>query len=309
MDAVEALESLELLGTEQWGLVTTSQARENGISRLWMQRLSDRGALQRLRHGVYALPSSRPGALQDVQAAWLSVTAGAPFQTSESNPHMAVVSGATAAAVYEIGDLVPPYIEISVQQDRMTKQRDLRLIHRELPSEDVDDLDGLPVTTVERTIYDLSVAATDLDHLTTLVVDAARRPDANVHKLAESLETRAAAEGHPSGRAILQEMLATRGLDIDSLGQKPDPYRQISQLIAASLDPVVFDSLRASVSSMFKAQGPTGSNELSKIWGELMKDRMPDLPAVATNLLKTASIQANKSDDHDDHDDDETEEG
>ena len=303
MDAVEALESLELLGTDQWGLVTTSQARENGISRLWLQRLSDRGVLQRLRHGVYALPSSRPGTLQDVQAAWLSVTAGAPFQSSESNPHMAVVSGATAAAVYEIGDLVPPYIEISVPQARMTKQRDLRLIHRELPTEDVDDLEGLPVTTVERTIYDLSVAATDFDHLTTLVVDAARRPDANVDKLVESLETRAAEEGHPSGRAMLQEMLATRGLDIDSLGQKPDPYRQISKLITASLDPAILEDLRASMSTMFKAQGPTGSNELAKVWGQLMKERMPDFPAAATNLLKTAMLQANKNNEHDDRDD------
>lgn len=34
--------------------------------------------------------------------------------------------------------------------------------------------DGLPVTTVERTIHDLGVAPTDLDHLATLVVDAAR---------------------------------------------------------------------------------------------------------------------------------------
>lgn len=308
MDAAEALENLELLGADQWGLVTTSQAIENGISRLWMQRLSERGILQRLRHGVYALPSSRPGTLQDIQAAWLSVTAGAPFQGSENKPHAAVVSGATAASVYEIGDLVPPFIEISVPQARMTKQRDLRLIHRELPTEDVDDLDGLPVTTVERTIYDLSIAATDLDHLTTLVVDAARRPDANVDRLAESLETRAAAEGHPSGRAMLQEMLAVRGLDIDSLGQKPDPYRQISQLITASLDPEILENLRASMSTMFKAQGPTGSNELAKVWGKIMKERMPDVSAVTSNLLKTARLQANKNNEHDDHDD-ESEEG
>lgn len=308
MDAVEALESLELLGAEQWGLVTTSQARENGISRLWMQRLCDRGALQRLRHGVYALPSSRPGTLQDVQAAWLSVTAGASFQGSESKPHMAVVSGASAAAIYEIGDLVPPYIEFSVPQARMTKQRDLRLIHQELPPEDVDDLEGLPVTTVERTIYDLSVAATDLDHLTTLVVDAARRPDTDVDKLAESLETRAAAEGHPSGRAMLQEMLAARGLDIDSLGQKPDPYRQISQFLTASLDPEILENLRASTSTMVKAQGPTGSSELAKAWGEIMKEHMPDFSAVATTFLKTAMLQANKNHEHHEHHD-EPEEG
>lgn len=305
MDAVEALEALELLGADQWGLVTTSQSRENGISRLWMQRLYDRGVLQRLRHGVYALPSSRPGALRDVQAAWLSVTAGASFQGSESDPLTAVVSGATAAAVYEIGDLVPPYLEISVPYARMTKQRDLRLIHRDLPTEDVDDLDGLPVTTVERTIYDLSVAATDLDHFTTLVVDAARRPDANAEKLSKSLETRAVAEGHRSGQVMLKEMLATRGLDIDSVGQKSDPFRQFSEFITASVDPKVLKNLSTSVSNLLKAQGNPSSSELAQAWSTAMKERMPDLSAISANLLKTATLQA--SNDH--HHDNEQDEG
>lgn len=302
MDAVEALEALELLGVDQWGLVTTSQASENGISRLWLQRLSDRGVIQRLRHGVYALPSSRPGALQDVRAAWLNLTASAPFQGSVHGSDL-VVSGASAASVHEIGDLVPPYIEFSTSQARMTKQRDLRLVHRGLPADDIYDLDGLPVTTVERTIYDLSAAATDLDHLTTLVVDAARRPDISIDKLAESLDARAATEGHPSGRAMLQEMLATRGLNINSVGQKPDPYRQISQLITASLDPAILENLRASVSTMIKAQGLTGSNELAKVWGEIMNDRMPGGSAVTANLLKS-----NKNSEHYNHDD-EREEG
>lgn len=309
MDAVEALENLELLGTDHWGLVTTSQARENGISRLWMQRLSDRGAIHRLRHGVYALPSSRPGALQDIQAAWLSITAGVPPQAPQSIPHRAVVSGATAAAVYEIGDLVPPYIEISVPQARMTKQHDLRLLHRELPSKDVGDFDGLPITTVERTIYDLSLAATDFDHLTALVVDAARRPEASIVKITKSLEIRATTEGYPSSRAMLQEMLATRGLDIDSLNQKPDAYQQISQIIAASLDPEIFENLSSAVSTIFKAQGLTGSNELAKIWAEIVKDRIPDLSAATTNMLKTAMLQANKNNEHDSDHDDEQEEG
>lgn len=302
MDAVEALEALELLGVDQWGLVTTSQASENGISRLWLQRLSDRGVIQRLRHGVYALPSSRPGALQDVRAAWLNLTASTPFQGSVHGSDL-VVSGASAASVHEIGDLVPPYIEFSTSQARMTKQRDLRLVRRGLPADDIYDLDGLPVTTVERTIYDLSAAATDLDHLTTLVVDAARRPDISIDKLAESLDARAATEGRPSGRAMLQEMLATRGLNINSVGQKPDPYRQISQLITASLDPAILENLRASVSTMIKAQGLTGSNELAKVWGEIMNDRMPGGSAVTANLLKS-----NKNSEHYNHDD-EREEG
>lgn len=114
MDAVEALESLELLGADQWGLVTSAQAQDNGISKVWLQRLNARGVLQRLRHGVYGLPSSQPGHLRDVQGAWLSVSTTALEPESDETAWPAVVSGASAAALHKIGDLLPPYIEFSV---------------------------------------------------------------------------------------------------------------------------------------------------------------------------------------------------
>ena len=43
MLAVDVLESLELLGSSQWGLVTTTQASEAGVSKMHLSRLADRG--------------------------------------------------------------------------------------------------------------------------------------------------------------------------------------------------------------------------------------------------------------------------
>ena len=302
MDAVEVLESLEMLGADQWGLVTSTQARENGISRLWLQRLNDRGVLQRLRHGIYALPSSQSGLMQDVQAAWLSVASNAPEQSPEGPAWPAVASGATAAAVHEIGDLVPPYIELSVPMRRISRQSDLRLVRRSLPQEDVIVLEGLPVTTAERTIYDLSVAPTDLDHLTTLVVDAALKPRASVAELSKALDERASAEGHASGLSLLKEMLSTQRLCLDSVGQRTNPADEFAQILAASMSPALQESLRASVSKVLEDHRGLAP-EVLKSWAALMKPQMPDSSATAAGLFKIAIAQTPKGDDGDDQED------
>lgn len=253
MDAVEALEGLELLGADQWGLVTSALAQENGISKVWLQRLTARGILQRLRHGVYALPSSRPGHLRDIQGAWLSVSTTSLKPKTPETPWSAVVSGASAASLHEIGDLLATHIEFSVPLRRISKQPDIRLVQRTLATEDVVLLNGLPVTSVERTIQDLSVAATDLDHLTTLVTDAARRPGTNVTRIANALARRAKKEGHSNGLSLLKYILATQNLGLSSVGLPASFFKQLDQYAAAlssrELTEILFSLERESTKS------------------------------------------------------------
>ncbi|MGO3257006.1 MAG: hypothetical protein ACTIKH_12760 [Glutamicibacter ardleyensis] len=286
MDAVEALESLELLGADQWGLMTSAQAQANGISKVWLQRLNARGVLQRLRHGVYALPSSQPGPLRDVQGAWLSVSTTTLEPESEEAAWPAVVSGASAAALHEIGDLLPPYIEFSVPLRRISKQSDVKLVRRTLTAEDVVVMDGLPVTTVERTIHDLSVAPTDLDHLTTLVVDAARLPGTSATSLAQALERRAQKEGRTSGQELLEEMLATQGLDLSSVGLSASFIKQLNQMIKAFIAPALTENLPkfspAVTEDWLKAFAPIAENQ---------KRFTPELArALSGNLLDSISL-------------------
>lgn len=286
MDAVEALESLELLGADQWGLVTSTQAQENGISKVWLQRLNARGVLQRLRHGVYALPSSQPGLLRDVRGAWLSVSTTTLEPESEETAWPAVVSGASAAALHKIGDLLPPYIEFSVPLRRISKQSDVKLVRRTLKTEDVVMMDGLPVTTVERTIHDLSVAATDLDHLTTLVVDAARLPETSATGLAHALDRRARKEGQTRGQELLEEMLATQGLDLSSVGLSASFIKQLNQIIKAFITPALTENLPkispAVAEGWLKAFSPLAESQ---------KRFTPELSrALSKNLLDSISL-------------------
>ncbi|WP_276203980.1 type IV toxin-antitoxin system AbiEi family antitoxin domain-containing protein, partial [Rhodococcus opacus] len=42
-------------GAEQWGLITSAQARMLGVTAVQMKRLADRGALERVHHGIYRM--------------------------------------------------------------------------------------------------------------------------------------------------------------------------------------------------------------------------------------------------------------
>ncbi|WP_396654756.1 MULTISPECIES: type IV toxin-antitoxin system AbiEi family antitoxin domain-containing protein [unclassified Microbacterium] len=197
MRAVDALETLELLGSAQWGLVTTSQARSAGLTNVQLARLADRGTLYRVRHGVYALPSAGADPLQDLRAAWLA---------AGRDDERVVVSGASAAAVHGLGDLVPSRHEFTSAERRQSAQADVRFHRATLPDADVVVVDGLPVTSVERTVQDLSGRALDADHLATVLEDAVTRSHANPRKLASALERNAHRYHSPSGARLLASL-------------------------------------------------------------------------------------------------------
>lgn len=186
MRAVEALETLELLGSTQWGVVTTAQARAAGVSNVQLARLANDGTLSRVRHGVYALPSASTGPLQDLRAAWLA--ASGPDTPDERG---VVVSGVSAAAVHELGDLVPSRHEFSSTKRRQSSQPDVQFRRARLSRDEVTVVDGLPVTTVERTVTDLTSRGVDADHLATVLEDAVTSTRSTPSALASALERHA----------------------------------------------------------------------------------------------------------------------
>ncbi|WP_291046613.1 type IV toxin-antitoxin system AbiEi family antitoxin domain-containing protein [Herbiconiux sp.] len=195
MRAVDALEVLELLGSTQRGLVTTAQARESGLSGVDLTRLTDSGKLHRVRHGVYALPSAGADRLQDLRGAWLAASANGDV----------VVSGASAAVVHGLGDLVPAAHEFTAPVRRQSTLPDLRFHRAELSDDDLTVVDGLPVTTVVRTAADLAASLLDSDHLAGVLSAAVENLDVDVEELAQALSPYARRYGFDSGRALLAE--------------------------------------------------------------------------------------------------------
>ena len=86
------------------------------------------------------------------------------------------VSLESAAYLHALGDLLPSIMTFSASYGKQTAQSDIRVFSNcELPSSDVINLDGLPVTSVERTIADLAAKRIEKNYLATNVADGLRK--------------------------------------------------------------------------------------------------------------------------------------
>ena len=61
------------VAAEQWGLVTTAQARALGVPAQAMARLTERGSLERMTHGVYRVAGAPAEPLDSLRVAWLTL--------------------------------------------------------------------------------------------------------------------------------------------------------------------------------------------------------------------------------------------
>ncbi|QGU08748.1 hypothetical protein COCCU_14290 (plasmid) [Corynebacterium occultum] len=211
MDEVTVLEELEMFGSSQWGLITSAQARDLGVDRLWLSRMRARGRLQRIRHGVYAVPSARFGPWQDLQAAWLATEASSPAENRVEAEDPVVVSHVSAAGVHGLGDLLAARHEFSSPARRQTTQQDLRFHRCEVPAGDITWVEGLPVTSVARTVGDLAAQAIDFDHLATVVRDAVEDHHVSTDELAERLFPHLGDYGAANSRELVHSLLGHAG--------------------------------------------------------------------------------------------------
>lgn len=207
MDRASALETLELAASDQWGIVTAAQAEREGVSRLQLGRLAQRGVVQRARRGVYLLPSVRYERLTDLKVAWLALDPSRFARERWRAELPIVVSHESAADVHGIGDMIPQWHMFSCPVRKQTSHSDVRIsLNRELASEDIRSVDGLPVMSVERTVADLAARRIDRDYLATLVVDSLRKEGVRFSTLSAYLDPFAQSYGSGSGEDLLHEV-------------------------------------------------------------------------------------------------------
>jgi hypothetical protein len=160
------------LAAEQWGMVTAAQARVRGESLRTLGRLAQQGTLERMAHGVYRLSSNPSSPLDDLRAAWLSLDPEHTATQRVCQQLVSVVSHRSAAKVHGLGDLDADVYEFTSAERKQSRRGDVRFSKAELHSDEWTLVDGLPVTTVPRTISDLAKKHTDGGHLATVVRDA-----------------------------------------------------------------------------------------------------------------------------------------
>jgi very-short-patch-repair endonuclease len=180
---------ISMLAERQHGVVSRAQLVELGLGRGAIEHRVAVGGLIPLRRGVYAVGHRALRPRAHLMAALLDVGPGA------------VLSHASAAALWGIRPSAAGRIDITVD-DRRRGRAGVRLHHSLLPLHQVTVIDGIAVTTIERTILDLA-AVVDADALRYAIEQAEHLelPDWRV------LRALAGAAGGRRGIRALREIL------------------------------------------------------------------------------------------------------
>ena len=197
----------------QWGLVTLQQARAAGVAWRSLSRLVEGGLLERVAHGVYRV---RGGAEPDhlgLRAAWLGLDPARPAWERLGDPDVAVVSHASAAALYGVGDLRADVHEFTLPRRRQTRRGDVRIHRGRVPPEQRVVLGGLPTTRAGRMIDDLLADHVDPDGAARITAEVLERGLDYPRDVADALAPHAHRFGcrRGNGPALLDDLLRRAG--------------------------------------------------------------------------------------------------
>jgi hypothetical protein len=164
------------IAEEQWGLCTRRQALDAGAAPSSLARLLSDGSLERAAHGVYRVRGgAEPDHLQ-LRAAWLQLDPAVPAWQRLRDPAVALVSHASAAALYGVGDLPADVHEFTLPARHQTRRADVRIHRGVVPERQRTVLAGLPATRAARMIGDLlgdDIEPERVAQMTALVIERA----------------------------------------------------------------------------------------------------------------------------------------
>ncbi len=233
MSRRESLLELGDVASGQWGLFTTAQARRVGLSPQQVARLASAGTATRLRHGVYRLAGVPEDLLTEIRAAWLGLDPARFADQRLQGCPAAVVSHRSAARLHQLGDLDADIHTFTVPT-RRNSGRDTRLHVGALTRGDWTVCEGLPVTTLTRTIGDLAATRVDGGHLAGVLRDAIHDHHLARRDAAAALRPYAHHYGAPlaDGEAFLADLLDQAGEPRAGTGLTADQAAALRRFLA-----------------------------------------------------------------------------
>ena len=188
-------DKLYRIAEPQGGYFTSAQAAQAGFSRklLWYHQKT--GKLLRTAHGVYRLEHFPASPFEDLFVAWL-----------RCGPKSAI-SHQSALTVYDLSDVIPSETHVTVPRTASRRRAGIRLHTNRLHARDVVKREGVPVTSVPRTIADVARAGASEDHVAQAIRDALERGLTNRH----ALLTEARRRGGRGARLIKRYLISSRG--------------------------------------------------------------------------------------------------
>ena len=151
------------LAEGQDGYFSSFQAQEAAIPRMTLLRAAEAGVLERTSRGVYRL--THFPVISNNAHLWEAI-----LWPQVRKPYLGTLSHYTALQLHDLSDVNPETTHITVPMTLRSGRRTpppLLVVHRaDLEIYDVTHVDGLPVTTVPRTLLDIAemhdpVALTD----------------------------------------------------------------------------------------------------------------------------------------------------
>jgi predicted transcriptional regulator of viral defense system len=159
---IDLRERLVSLASGQGGYFTAAQARALGYSYQAQKYHKDRNNWVRVDRGVYRLRGWPSSSHEDLVRWYLW------------SQQRAVVSHETALSVYELGDVNPARVHLTVPPQFPSKAPGVILHKGELPEKDVRPQGGFRITTPVRTLLDVAAGDLDQDQVSKAVHDAIR---------------------------------------------------------------------------------------------------------------------------------------
>lgn len=163
-------DELIALAEEHDGLLTAKQARDAGIADSVLARLTQRGRLERAARGVYRIPHFPSNRFSQYREAVL-------WAKADDGPQNVALSHASALAVYGISDANPAFVHITIPRNarlRRVRPKWVEIHHGELQADDVTIQEGLPVTTVGRTVQDMLASTGQVGIVRQAIAEARR---------------------------------------------------------------------------------------------------------------------------------------
>lgn len=183
------------IAESQAGYFTAAQAVEIGFSRERLSSNARTGRFLRVDHGIYRLALFPASAHEDLFVAWL-----------RAGPE-AAISHESALAVYELSDVLPSNVHVTVPRTASRRRKNIRQHTNELDKDEITSRSGLPVTTVTRTIADVASAGLAEELVRQAIEEALQRGMVSEKDLVSYAEMRGG-----RFRQILNMMIGDGGL-------------------------------------------------------------------------------------------------
>lgn len=161
-------DELVTLAEEHDGLFTSEQAHDAGFTDSVLVRLAQRGRIERTARGVYRIPYVPLNRFSQYREAVL-------WAKAHRGPINVALSHETALLVYGISDANPASIHLTVPSAARLRRECPKaiVVHRaDLEPNEITTMEGLPLTTISRTIADLLKSGGRIDLARQAIIDA-----------------------------------------------------------------------------------------------------------------------------------------